>query len=91
MPSLRQLRISRTLYALGEYLATVFKRVKGEQINKTDFTDDITFTYLKALGKLHQLSRVYLPNIYQRVVLRGSSTMEKKQVKNSKGGVLLSN
>lgn len=50
----------------GKYLATVFKRVKGEQINKTDFNDDIIFTYGKALGKLHQLSSGYLPNIDQR-------------------------
>ncbi|GAB6989227.1 phosphotransferase enzyme family protein [Paenibacillus pini] len=46
----------------GEYYASVFKRVSGVQLNQTDFSDDIVFNYGKALGKLHQLSSVYIPS-----------------------------
>ncbi|KOP82724.1 hypothetical protein AMS60_09680 [Bacillus sp. FJAT-21945] len=45
----------------GDYFASVFKRVAGVQLNKTDLSDSIIFNYGKALGKLHQLSSVYNP------------------------------
>ncbi|WP_313799246.1 phosphotransferase [Cytobacillus sp.] len=45
----------------GEYFASVFKRVAGIQLNKTDLSDFIIFNYGKALGKLHQLSSEYKP------------------------------
>lgn len=45
----------------GEYFASVFKRVAGVQLNKTDLSDVIIFNYGKALGKLHQLSSEYKP------------------------------
>ncbi|QMV40679.1 phosphotransferase enzyme family protein [Cohnella cholangitidis] len=45
----------------GEYFASVFKRVSGVQMNKTDFNDDVVFNYGQALGKLHSLSSEYKP------------------------------
>ncbi len=45
----------------GEYYVSVFKRVAGVQLNKTDLSDAIIFNYGKALGKLHQLSSEYKP------------------------------
>ncbi|MED3550760.1 phosphotransferase enzyme family protein [Cytobacillus praedii] len=45
----------------GDYLASVFKRVAGVQLNKTELSDIILFNYGKALGKLHQLSSEYQP------------------------------
>lgn len=45
----------------GEYYSSVFKRVAGIQLNKTDLSDIILFNYGKALGKLHQLSSEYKP------------------------------
>ncbi|QOV11448.1 phosphotransferase enzyme family protein [Viridibacillus arvi] len=45
----------------GEYFASVFKRVAGVQLNKTDLNDIIIFNHGKALGKLHQLSSEYKP------------------------------
>ena len=43
----------------GEYNASVFKRVKGEQISETNFGDEIMFAYGASLGQLHQLSSEY--------------------------------
>lgn len=40
----------------GEYFASVFKRVAGVQLNRTDLNDMIVFNYGKSLGKLHHLS-----------------------------------
>ncbi|RXZ80984.1 hypothetical protein EBB07_16225 [Paenibacillaceae bacterium] len=45
----------------GDYYASVFKRVSGVQMNTTDFSDDIVFSYGKALGQLHYLSSEYTP------------------------------
>lgn len=45
----------------GEYYATVFDRVKGVQIEDTDFNDNIMFEYGKTLGKLHKLSSSFKP------------------------------
>ncbi|MDX8365715.1 phosphotransferase enzyme family protein [Cytobacillus sp. IB215665] len=45
----------------GVYYASVFKRVAGVPINKTDFSDHVLFSYGKALGKLHQLACDYKP------------------------------
>ena len=50
----------------GEYFASVFKRVAGVQLNKSDLSDIIIFNYGKALGKLHQLSSEYEPNNNKR-------------------------
>ncbi|WP_025027800.1 phosphotransferase enzyme family protein [Caldalkalibacillus mannanilyticus] len=50
----------------GEYFASVFKRVSGVQINNTDFSDTIIFSYGKALGRLHQLSSKYKPITFKR-------------------------
>ncbi|MEW9697575.1 phosphotransferase enzyme family protein [Paenibacillus sp. SI8] len=50
----------------GDYYASVFKRVSGVQISKTDFSDGIVFSYGKALGKLHYLSSEYAPTNYKR-------------------------
>lgn len=50
----------------GEYFASVFKRVKGVQINKTDLSDIVIFSHGKALGKLHQLSSEYKPTKNKR-------------------------
>ncbi|MBW6472899.1 MAG: phosphotransferase [Anaerolineaceae bacterium] len=43
----------------GEFYASVFKRVAGEQINQTDFNDEIMFSYGSTLGELHAFSRQY--------------------------------
>jgi len=43
----------------GEYYASVFKRVMGNQISETDFSDGIMFSYGAALGQLHVLSSEY--------------------------------
>ncbi|WP_442600635.1 phosphotransferase enzyme family protein [Paenibacillus sp. KN14-4R] len=50
----------------GEYAASVFMRVSGVQLNRTDLSDDIIYSYGKALGKLHQLSSEYTPTSYKR-------------------------
>lgn len=50
----------------GEYFASVFKCVEGVQINETDLSDVVIFSYGKALGKLHQLSSEYRPNNNKR-------------------------
>ena len=50
----------------GEYFASVFKRVAGEQINKTDFSDEVVFSHGKALGRLHDLSSQYTPIHHKR-------------------------
>ncbi|BBI36442.1 phosphotransferase enzyme family protein [Cohnella abietis] len=50
----------------GDYFASVFKRVSGIQINKTDFSDAIIFSHGKALGKLHHLSSQYTPDMHKR-------------------------
>jgi len=43
----------------GDYYASVFKRVKGEQISKTSLDDEIVFAYGTALGQLHKISSEY--------------------------------
>ncbi|MBU5210272.1 phosphotransferase [Heyndrickxia oleronia] len=50
----------------GDYFASVFKRVAGVQINKTDLSDKVIFSYGKSLGKLHQLSSKYKPSSNKR-------------------------
>lgn len=50
----------------GEYYASAFKRVPGKQISYTDFSDEIVFSYGKALGKLHYLSSKYTPGSSKR-------------------------
>ncbi len=50
----------------GVYFASVFKRVVGVQIIKTDLSDTVIFNYGKALGKLHQLSSEYKTSQYKR-------------------------
>lgn len=43
----------------GEYYASVFKRVKGQAISKSDFDDRRLLAYGVALGQLHALSATY--------------------------------
>ncbi|MNC20867.1 homoserine kinase [compost metagenome] len=50
----------------GAYVASVFKRVAGVQLDRTEFADDIMFCYGKALGKLHRLSSQYIPGECRR-------------------------
>lgn len=50
----------------GQYFASVFKRVSGVQINKTDFSDSVVFSHGKALGRLHLLSSRYTPTLTKR-------------------------
>lgn len=50
----------------GGYIASVFKRVPGMQMDRTDFSDEIIFNYGKALGKLHRLSSQYTPEHHRR-------------------------
>ncbi|GIN87137.1 hypothetical protein J6TS2_35230 [Heyndrickxia sporothermodurans] len=50
----------------GVYYASVFRCVPGVQINGTDLSDRIIFSYGKALGKLHRLSSQYQPSNYKR-------------------------
>lgn len=50
----------------GAYYASAFKRVPGVQMNSTDLSDRVIFSYGKALGKLHRLSSQYKPANYKR-------------------------
>ena len=50
----------------GEYLACVFRKVAGKQINQTSFEDELMFAYGSALGDLHALLRKYEPRIARR-------------------------
>ncbi|WP_454191279.1 phosphotransferase enzyme family protein [Paenibacillus sp. Marseille-Q7038] len=50
----------------GEYYASAFQHVPGKQISNTDFSDEIIFSYGKALGRLHYLSSQYTPGDYKR-------------------------
>lgn len=50
----------------GEYYASVFRRVPGVQIHRTDLSDTIISTYGKSLGKLHALSSQYSPAEHKR-------------------------
>ncbi|MBD3920439.1 phosphotransferase [Paenibacillus sp. PR3] len=45
----------------GDYYASVFKRVPGVQIGKTELRDGIVFSHGQALGRLHKLSSHYEP------------------------------
>jgi Ser/Thr protein kinase RdoA (MazF antagonist) len=50
----------------GAYVASVFKRVAGVQLDRTDFSDDVMVCYGKALGTLHRLSSQYVPGEVKR-------------------------
>lgn len=50
----------------GAYVASVFKRVAGVQLDRTGCSDEIMFCYGKALGKLHRLSSQYIPGDFKR-------------------------
>ncbi|MBW7456425.1 phosphotransferase enzyme family protein [Paenibacillus sepulcri] len=50
----------------GVFYASVFKRVAGVQLNRTDFRDDIIISHGQALGQLHQLSSQYVPDGHKR-------------------------
>ena len=54
----------------GDYLAVVFERVPGSALTRIEITDGIIFGYGKALGELHNLSRLYHPVMYQRISWR---------------------
>jgi Ser/Thr protein kinase RdoA (MazF antagonist) len=45
----------------GEYYASVFRRVAGVQLHRTELSDPILFAYGQALGRLHRLSSQYEP------------------------------
>ena len=47
----------------GAYYASVFDRVPGVQIGKTDLSEEIVYEYGRTLGKLHSVSAKYNPNI----------------------------
>ncbi|MFK3939234.1 phosphotransferase enzyme family protein [Alkalihalobacillus sp. NPDC078783] len=50
----------------GDYYASVFRRVDGVQLDKTEASDKIIFSYGKSLGKLHRLSSDYAPKTFKR-------------------------
>ncbi|MCL6602852.1 MAG: phosphotransferase [Paenibacillus sp.] len=50
----------------GEYFASVFERVSGVQMNHTDSSEPIIYSYGKALGRLHHLSSQYTPGNTKR-------------------------
>lgn len=50
----------------GEYIAVVFKGVKGEQLSNLDLGDDIVYAYGRSLGELHQHSSNFHPVKYRR-------------------------
>jgi Ser/Thr protein kinase RdoA (MazF antagonist) len=54
----------------GDYLAVVFERVPGSALTGIKFTNKLLFEYGKALGELHNLSRLYHPVMYQRISWR---------------------
>jgi Ser/Thr protein kinase RdoA (MazF antagonist) len=45
----------------GEYYASVFKRVQGQQMSAIPLADDIMLTFGAALGQLHKLASAYTP------------------------------
>ncbi|MGF7034879.1 Ser/Thr protein kinase RdoA (MazF antagonist) [Paenibacillus mucilaginosus] len=45
----------------GGYFASVFRRVPGVPIHRTNFSDEVIAAHGKALGKLHRLSSRYSP------------------------------
>ncbi|WP_339189739.1 phosphotransferase [Paenibacillus sp. FSL R5-0490] len=45
----------------GVYYASVFKRVPGSQLGSIDLNDSILYSYGQALGELHHLSRIFMP------------------------------
>jgi len=50
----------------GEYYASVFKRVAGEQLSATELSDEVIFSHGQALGELHRLSSQYAPELKGR-------------------------
>lgn len=51
----------------GNYLAVVFKGVRGKQIERLTYSDELYFGYGKSLGKLHKLSKHYNPKNVTRI------------------------
>jgi Ser/Thr protein kinase RdoA (MazF antagonist) len=47
----------------GAYLATAFKRAKGERMDEVELDDEVTLIFGKSLGTLHRLSRQYGPTL----------------------------
>ncbi|HWQ58999.1 MAG TPA: phosphotransferase, partial [Clostridia bacterium] len=45
----------------GKHYACAFKKAPGERVDRTDMSQEIMFSYGKALGNLHVLSRAYQP------------------------------
>ena len=45
----------------GEYHAAVFDRVPGKQMGELDLEEGLLFQFGKTLGKLHQLSSMFVP------------------------------
>jgi Ser/Thr protein kinase RdoA (MazF antagonist) len=54
----------------GDYLAVVFQGVPGKRLDRITLNDDLIAGYGKALGRLHRLSRAYLPAGTRRVSWR---------------------
>ncbi|RED58119.1 phosphotransferase enzyme family protein [Cohnella lupini] len=61
VPSLEGMELIETGTPWGEYYASVFRRVSGEQLDKTDLGDAVIRSYGQALGRLHRLSSEYSP------------------------------
>lgn len=55
----RELEIVNTPW--GKYYAAVFKRVKGNALDDIEITDDIALLWGRSLGRLHKLSKDYIP------------------------------
>ena len=47
----------------GQYYVTVFEEASGTKLSQLGLTEDIVFSYGKALGRMHYLSSKYVPNI----------------------------
>jgi Ser/Thr protein kinase RdoA (MazF antagonist) len=50
----------------GEYLASAFKKVDGNQVSQLPLTDELIFQYGSCLGRLHHLSSGYVPDSSKR-------------------------
>jgi Ser/Thr protein kinase RdoA (MazF antagonist) len=50
----------------GEYLASAFRKVDGEQVSQVPLTDELLFQYGSCLGRLHHLSSGYVPDSSKR-------------------------
>lgn len=83
-PAMEPIRAENGEYVLtvnsawGDYYATAFLGVDGEEIEETDFSDKVCFAYGKALGKLHALSSSYTPTVEKQSYEDLLSLIEKR-------------